>query len=358
MAHVFESVESLEGVGEALAGMLGEAGFETVASLLQVSAHDIHAAVRRRASLEQVSGWRRMALLMRAEAVGAQWAEALVRAGITSLGELATKRPSALRAVFAQALSDGVIPSEPGEDDLAAMVVQATLLDCTSSITGDVVDASGQALADALVEIGMQRTTTDAKGRFHLYGIRSSSGAPLTVRHAGQRTLVAHDPPLSADPSLLNRVRLEMRAGDPEEMPAGNRLSELEGDELPPLQGHQVDSVRLSSLREGDLVRFRRRMVRDPDADLVSMLRGYTAGRYQIYAYRVPLDTVPSELSVGGYALVVAGALRPVEHGPLFADAYRKAIRQRALAAPLPGARSRADAEARFTERLGALLDD
>jgi len=358
MAHVFESVERLEGVGQALAGALGEAGLETVASLLQVSAYDIHAAVRRHASLEQVSAWRRMAVLMRAEAVGAQWAEALEQAGITSLGELASQRPSVLRAVFAQALSNGVIPSEPGEDDLAAMIVQATLLDCTSSITGDVVAASGEALADALVEIGMQRTTTDAGGRFHLYGIRSGSGAPLTVRHAGYRTLVVHGPPLSADTSLLNRVRLEMRAGDPEEMPAEERLSELEGDELPPLRGHQVDSVRLSSLREGDLVRFRRRMVRDPEAELVSMLRGYTAGRYQIYVCRVPLDTLPSELAVGGYALVVAGALRPVEHGLLFAAAYRKAIRQRALTARLPGARSRADAEARFAERLGALLDD
>jgi predicted flap endonuclease-1-like 5' DNA nuclease len=88
--HIF----AIEGIGPAYATRLNAHGVITIPQLIAVDADKVGNAIG--ATPELVKEWQAMAALLRLKGVGPQYAEVLVRAGITSVKQLAAETPESV----------------------------------------------------------------------------------------------------------------------------------------------------------------------------------------------------------------------------------------------------------------------
>jgi predicted flap endonuclease-1-like 5' DNA nuclease len=91
-----EHVIIIEGIGEAYASRLNQHGIITIPQLMDASPEDVAAKIGVTSAL--VREWQAAGQLMRVKGIGPQYAEILVMAGITTIGQLAQSDPAALTA--------------------------------------------------------------------------------------------------------------------------------------------------------------------------------------------------------------------------------------------------------------------
>ncbi len=349
-------VSIVEGIGPAMSETLGASGVGTLLELIHRPAGTIHAAVRSDASLEQVRSWRQMARLLQVYNVTPQWAEALVRGGVTTIDELSRSRFDALGELFAQAVEARVTPDAPSSNALGRMLVGAATLASTGNVSGRVIGPEGVPVPGATVGVGMATTRTGEDGLFRLVGIRLDSPLPLVIRHADYRTLLMDDPPLALNVDVVRMVRFALaQVGDATGAGAGlaSRFSELDGDVLPPIQGIPVRTVRLvADLRERDLLLLRSFFQRSDDAELVSRLKAYEDGEIIVHTLRLPRAQLPDDAVLGDHFVVRNRSLVAAQMDEAGVLAYRVGLRTGKRFGPIPAGLNPEELRQAFADRL------
>jgi hypothetical protein len=87
---------------------------------------------------------------------------------ITSIGELRRRDLSEVRTAFNEARDKKLIKDVPTDDQIAAMLADAALLDFAGAITGTVKDRRGRPVRGVKVVAGSKELMTDARGRFRI----------------------------------------------------------------------------------------------------------------------------------------------------------------------------------------------
>ena len=345
MAVPFDTpVSAIEGVGPAAEQLLQARGVYTVYDLLRAQSTALHGAVATLASLQEVKAWRQMAVLLEVAAVTPQWAEALVKAGVTALAELRRLDLYELNTQFTTARDQGVIPSIPSTEDMVAMLTDASLLDYAGAITGTVKDHDGNPVINATVYSGARQVTTDGLGRFRLLRLMLGSQYMLRMEKPGLHTTTAYLAPLPT--AIVEVIQLVM----PPEIatrprPSGlssGRLSELDGDILPQMQGQSItsDQVPVTSLRTGDLLLLTELYANRRDAKLVSKLLEYDGSRFVVHWSWLPKADLPGSADVGDCFLRTSSGFRKIKMNPRKLNEYKKLQRMKRLGPSHPPAAS------------------
>ena len=284
-------VTDLEGVGPASATALATISVHSVADVIRASAEHMHSVVSH-ASIDTVREWRAMALLMEVDQVTAQWAEALAKGGVASVETLRRKTPTQLVDVFAAARDANTIPDVPSAEQVVAMILDATEIHFTGRMCGTVRKTDGAPVAGAQVSCGGVSTVTDTRGRFRLIRIPLGATLRLRVEAQGYQPLSHDNPRVTRNDSVVDIQGLVVEAATPGFAEA--RLSEYEGERLPPLVPDAMTTeARTDALRDGDVLVVHR-FYQNGDAQLVSKFIEYEAGRFFALHWRVPVADFPS----------------------------------------------------------------
>jgi len=329
-----EPVSSIEGIGPAAVTALASVKVYSVFDLLRGSIQAIHHAVHSLASENEVRSWRAMASLLEVADVTPQWAEALVRAGVTSVEILFSKSLEEIDTLMAAAMTQRIIQQVPTAAQISNMLQDAAVLQHSGSVTGTLHNTEGEPVANATVRIGSLEQQSDPRGRFRIVRIPLGTGLPLFIEHDNYipRTIAA--PPVSRDLAVIDgrvfvmTARPEAAAGSSEEPQTA--LSELDGDLLPVPKGQPLKSVELDApgLRPLDVLKVYKLYERTPDAGLVSYFKSYEAGRFIVHTLKVPRSQL-ADVQLGDQFRVTDGALAKVELGPNELRRYKLRLRLR-----------------------------
>ena len=334
MAVPFDTpVSAIEGVGTQAERLFQLEGVYTVYDLLRASSPALHSAVSSVASMQEVRTWRQMAVLLEVATMTPQWAEALVKAGITSLSELRQLALTDLTGIFTSARDEGLIPDVPTADQMAAMLMDAGRLEYAGAITGTVRDRDGNPVKGATVAAAGRAENTDERGRFRLKRLLLGANASLSVTAQGLQALTHSVTPRPTESvEVLQLTMLPELAIRPR--PAGatsGRLSELNGDAMPALQGTDVTSgeVPVASLRSGDLLVLTEFYANGTDAKLVSKLLEFDGTRFVVHWVRLPKADLPAGAAEGDHFLRAGTSFRKVRMTPKKLNEYKKLLQVR-----------------------------
>jgi hypothetical protein len=332
MAVAFDTpVSAIEGIGPSIEDLLRPKGVHTVYDLLRAPSPALHKAVAEVASLQQVRSWRQMALLLEVAMMTPQWAEALVKARITSISELRRRHLAEVRSVFADAGSAHSIPDVPSDDEIAAMLADAALLDFAGAITGTVTNRRRRPLPGVRVIAGDGNVTTDDRGRFRI--TRLLLGRTVALKVAKDKFQTATISVLASPTSAVRVISVtllpEIRTRPAPADRSAGRISELHGDMLPLLQGQTVTSAEAppSSLEASDLL-----LVGEFNSDatkvkLVSKLE-YDGSRFVVHWVWAPKTALPEGASAGDYLIKTSTGFRKVTMNPRKLAHYRQFLRR------------------------------
>jgi hypothetical protein len=335
MAVPFDTpVSAIEGIGPAAERLFQVQGVFSVYDLLRASSPVLHTAVAAVASIDEVKAWRQMAVLLEVAAVTPQWAEALVRGGITSVGELQRLDLAELTTVFSDARTAGTIPDVPTTDQMVAMLADAGVLEYAGAITGTVKDRNGNPLKGASIAGGGRDALTDDRGRFRLRRLLLGHRVTVTLMSRGLQTTTMQLTPLpTANVDVLQFVMLPEVASlrpRPSGRTAGS-LSELNGDVMPAPVGANVTSgeVAITSLKSGDLLTLTEFYANGTDAKLVSKLLEYDGSRLVVHWVRLPRTDLPADAVAGDHFLRVGSGFRRLKMTPKKLADYKKLLQVR-----------------------------
>ncbi len=341
-------VVDIENIGPVTAQALASVGIRTVFDLLRIPQATLVAAVSSLASPEEVRAWVSVAVLLQISGMTPQWAEALVRAGIESLGEIYRKNLEALATTFAEAKELGVIPDVPSTASIAAMMVDAAILAYTGVIAGTVVDDTGAAVEGVNVDAGGASTRTDDRGRFRLVRVPVARGVRLRIERTDHAPLEISNPRIVSDQEAIE-LRLYRLTASPGVGDAHPVRSELAGDAIPLGPGTLFREVVVDadSLSSDDLFRVIEGSAND--VTVASLLRDYQNGsvivrKARIFRSRIQGDAAPGttlRVTDNGFGIVTMSVEEIHRHrirlrlGRAFAGRQAPATREeaRALAA-------------------------
>ena len=302
-----------------------------------------------------------MTVLFQVREITPQWAEALVLEGINTIDELTTSSFDRLKELFGTSKAERMIPSITEDNALAGMLADAAVLRNTGNLTGRVEESLGQPVAGATVNMGLAQTETNTEGRFRLLPIPLAGRPPLIIKHPQYRTPVVNAPSVTHNVDVVNVLRFQLEpipAGDERPVESMDRLSELDGDVLPPIQGHRVRSVRLEAdqLRDQDMLMVRYFFRRSDDVELVSRLKSYEDGEIIVHTFRFPKSRFASDVQVGDHFLVKGGELEKVEMDHLRLFRHKLVLRSRNRLGPITANAGADELRARLRERLDFTL--
>ena len=350
----------IEGIGGRVEARLQELNLFFVFDLIRASAEQIHSALKDTHSVEQVRRWRAMALLLQVDAVDGQAAEALVRADVSSIEKLKDATRAELQQLFADAEQQGMIPTVPSDDDLVAMLLDATRIHFTGGLNATVRDTDGRPVAGARVRIGLVRVTTDVRGRFRVLRVPLGARQRLVIEHDEFRAHTVENPPLTANNDLIRTEiytveRVPAGAGAPRE-----RLSEYDGDVLPPMSEIGMTSRQLTraDVRDRDLLVLHELAANGRDAQLVSKYRDYEGGRYLALKYRVPVADLPAGAAPRDAFLYRGGTFVPIKLTPSKLRTFRALRRAHKAFAGRPAPSTEMERDARRAEIAAFLRDN
>jgi len=306
-------VSDIESVGLATQAKLATIGIYLVPDLVRVTSASLQNSFPGRVSRKRVNAWRSMAFLLAVREITPQLAEALVWSGIESVEKLSRADLPEVREIFQEARVERIIPRVPTQAQITRILVDATLIDSTGSLSGTVRDTAGLPLAGAEVRIARLTTITDERGRFRVWRVPLGRSPILTIRHPGFQTLTIREPRITIDTEAIALQAFRLNWAVEEAVEAGEALSELEGDVLPPMSGLPVRTEWLSfeALPDGDIVLLRKFYVRRPEAQMVSRFRAYQDGEIIVHAYRVPVAALPSEAAKRAHFRYRNGEFKP-----------------------------------------------
>ena len=317
-------VETLEGVGPAIAAKLSHWGIIDTHDLLRHSLDTVHKWVHDTASLAMVRQWQVMALFLEIKCMDRQWAEALATGGITSVEELSRAGLKQLQAVFANAQAEHRIRDLPDVESILNMVRDATVIHCSGKLSGRIIDQSGAPVAAASVRVGDAKACTNERGRFCLFRIPLGRSSPLQISHETDGRFEIANPPVALDTELHHEhvFCLDDQAA------AEADMDEFYGDRLPPFNGRIVTS----KLHDADALRDRELLFVESfykdgkHAKLASWFRALIDGRFVIRTYKVPLSMLPEACELKTTLVHCRGKLllRRMRHGQV--EHYRRLI--------------------------------
>ena len=290
----------------------------------------LHGAVSTLASLAEVRAWRQMAVMLKVAVVTPQWAEALVKGGVTSILELRRLDLDELQAVFEKARDERTIDSVPSTQQLAVMLKDAAVLDYAGAVTGTVTDRDGAPVPEASASAAGSDAITDPRGRFRLRRLRLGGSVELRIAKDGYEPTVSQVPPLPTAtvrvqefrllPAVVQRPRASGESARP--------LSELRGDAMPAMRGHEVTSteVTVESLEPGDLLTLMLFYADNGDAKLVSKLLEFDGSRFVVRWVRVPARDLPTGADLGAHYMRTSNGFRPVAISPPKLNEYKRLL--------------------------------
>jgi hypothetical protein len=334
MAVPFDTpVSAIEGVGPAAERLFQVQGVFSVYDLLRAPSPALHGAVAAVASLDEVKQWRQMAVLLEVAAVTPQWAEALVRGGVTSIAELRRLSLTEITLLFDSAKAAGTIPDVPTAEQAAAMLGDAGVLEYAGAITGTVKDRDGNPVKDVIVRGGGRDTTSDERGRFRLKRLLLGHKIAVSLSKQGLQPTTAQLAPLpTATVSVMQLVMLPEVPTRPR--PSGRTagpLSELTGAVMPAPVNANVTSgeVDVATLKSGDLLTLTEFYANGIDAKLVSKLLDYDGSRLVVRWVRLPKSALPGSAAVGDHFFRTTAGFRKVTMSPRKLAAYKKLLQVR-----------------------------
>lgn len=148
-------------------------------------------------------------------------------------------------------------------------------------------------------------------------------------------SLQPHPTPLVSVREVLLETRV---AGVPAPAHAAS-LSELAGEDLPPLQGQSITSheVPTASLLPRDVLEVVSFYAGSRDVKLVSKLIEFTEGRFVVHWVRLPISSLEERPSLGDHYVVDGRGLRKIRMSPRKLQDYKRFLRaRRAVAGRLP----------------------
>jgi hypothetical protein len=324
-------VSLIEGIGPAHAEALASIHVFHVFDLLRCSVAQLHAAVKSRASEDQVLAWQSMASLLQVKGMTAQWAEALCRGGIGTINELASQELEGLQATFQRALNNHLLRDLPTANQLAAMMRDAAIISCCGTLTLTLRDQAGNPISGAKARIGVHSGQTDAHGRVRLTRLPMGVGLPLIVEHNRFAVLAISNPPICADNQAIGVHVLTLPEADKAGVDEPMQLSEYKGDILPLGKGKPIRIALASQkeIREEDLLCVSSFYKRTADVKLVSLLKDYVLGEVIVHAYRVPRAAFAMPPKLGDAYIYRGGYFIPRKHT---VDSINRYKRRRAMA--------------------------
>ena len=349
-SNLSRPVADLEGIGPAIAQVLGAAGLRTIGDLLRVPAESIHAAVTSRASLKQARSWRSMAMLLEIPAMTPQWAEALVWKNVVRHADLCQATFEELAEYFAAALAAGRIPAVPDAPTLAAIMSGSVALLYTGAVTGELRSGSGAPVADAEVRIGHGMTTSDAQGRFRIAGLPRRLELLVVATHPTAGSARAVVEAERTDVARLTRLTVEV-GGQP------YRRSQLDGERLPRDLDYPVttEEVPFGSVANNDLFKVILFYADGVHAKLTSKLLTFEDGRLQVHWTKAPISALPVGVALHDHLLKRASGWRTVPLSPQLLRAYKRLLRVKAQFRHRPLPSALADRKLYYADALAAL---
>jgi predicted flap endonuclease-1-like 5' DNA nuclease len=118
--------DSIDGIGPSSETKLNNAGIHTLDDLRSMNIQQ--ANQQSGISVSRLQSWQNMALLMQIDGIDKQYAEGLVRSGITTLTTLANTAPDSILQRLGEMYNNNVIPSVPTRADVDLWQAQATAL--------------------------------------------------------------------------------------------------------------------------------------------------------------------------------------------------------------------------------------
>jgi len=118
--------DSIEGIGPSSETKLNNAGIQTLNDLRSMDIQDIHQ--QSGISVGRLQSWQNMALLQQVNGVDKEYAEGLVRSGVTTLTALANTVPDTILQHLTEMHNNNIIPSVPTRADVDSWQAQATAL--------------------------------------------------------------------------------------------------------------------------------------------------------------------------------------------------------------------------------------
>ncbi len=351
-------VSLIEGIGPQIASRLEDCGVYTVFDLLRAAPPTIHAMVSDRASLEQAAGWRAAAGLLQIRAMTADWAEVLVRGGVTSPAAICSRPHGELARILADGHQAGVSADEPDAATIEDMRVDAAVLAHTGAVDVTLRDDAGEPIAEAEARVGDLTARSDSRGRFRITRIRLGQRQTLVVSHPGFETLAHELSALHVDHREVGVLVLPL-----ERVAAGSaapqvsaRLSEYDGDELPALSADSftTEARGASELREGDLLVLRLFYADETTAQLTSKFLDWEEGQFIVVSFRVPLTDLPAGAALGDHFFHRSGAFSKVRLHATRLDIFKamRRARKQMSSRPLPETATEREASLREYVRL------
>lgn len=324
-------VSVIEGIGPALAEALAAIRVFHVFDLLRCSAAQLHAAVKSKASEDQVLAWQSMASLLQVEEMTAQWAEALCGGGMGTINELASQEFESLQAIFKRAFDNHILRDLPTANQLAAMIRDAAIICCSGTLTLTLRDRAGNPVSGAKARIGLHSAQSDAHGRVRLVRLPMGVGLPLIVEHEHFAVLSISNPPICADNQAIGVHVLTLPEAGGAGVNGSMRLSEYKGETLPLGTGKPIRMALASQkeLREEDLLCVSSFYKKTADVKLVSLLKDYVLSEVIVHAYRVPRTAFAMLPKLGDVYVYRGGHFIPRKHT---VDSINRYKRRRAMA--------------------------
>lgn len=339
-------VIELSGIGPALAAAFNGLGVFTTGDLLRVERRRIAREVDG-ASVAQLRRWQAVSELLEVDGVTLAIAEGLVIRGVDSMDEMSGRPLSSLRDVVATMRADGVIDVVPSDDELVGWITEAVRFRHTGTLNGTVTGSGNAPLAGVSIVGAGQTVESDARGRFRLRGL--PLGHPVLV-YLEAHGYVAKTVEVDAAPPKVVRgeqFRLSLRRAT---TPAERVLSELNGDELPPLAGAPVrQRAQNTAPPEHDILRVVE-VLAGGDARVISRLFDYSEGVFVVRSYRLAPADLPAGIEAGEHLRFSAGAWKVVTLTAKDIGAYRRKLRERRRWPQLPADPTAADIDRAIRE--------
>lgn len=306
-SFLLKSPGVIRGVGVARSASLAKARIETIAEMFRAGPRRVHSFCPD-VPAEKVGQWFCAAMLLRAGAVAADMAAALVEGGIRTTKKLAEASLDELERAVSVAHREGQLRKPPSRIKLASLQKAARRLEGTGMLAGRVLDASRKPLVGISVELGNQETKTDEAGRFAFDQV--SSGRVRIRINLGDR-----DQPMRFRTYQVLSSKLTgpitFHIPDP---PAGyfpSRIShELDGKLVVNMAGtvSKLTTLPLSEFRDGTHFQVRQ-MRKGATARLLSLYKVRVGQTVHVQVTKVPTSQLPADVRTGDVLLLSSGTL-------------------------------------------------
>ena len=262
--------------------------------------------------VEQLEAWRSAALFLELPGMNAQWAEALVRGGITGMEMLMDTGDEALAGCFSSARTAGTIPDEPDADTRMQLRLEATRHQFGARVHGRCVDADGVPVEGVEVSLGDRSTTSNAQGYWLFHSLDLGGSFTVFLRKEGFARRALNDLPAFRDALVIDLPVMVLEAGS--DTPIA--FDEYAGDTLPPLDSYHPRQVIAGpeALRQHDLLKVTRHYT-NGDVKLISLFLGTEDQHLNIRCFRLAGGVFRAVPPLGTYYLFVGRQLQRVDMG-------------------------------------------